>query len=84
MTYEQAMQELNYVRGVDPRAVGANFNYDPRCFARYCNSMANAIDRAGFHLVAEDVRQARDVANPEFRSEARAAGRKVAGTVVAA
>jgi len=68
---ESAREELRYIQQVDPLNPGRHFNDDPKCFARYCNMQANTIEDAGWPLIAHDVRQARDIAHPTFRSDAR-------------
>jgi len=80
-TYEDWKEEHRFIESVNPRAPGVSFNHDPECFARYCNMQANCADVDGFHLVAEDIRQARDIADPEFRTKTQAAGGAVYGTV---
>lgn len=79
MTYEDAKAEAAYIAAVDPRNPGRTFNYLPSVFARYCNMQANTIARAGFPLVAHDILQARDIADPDFREYHRARGWAVRG-----
>lgn len=81
-SYDECKAEFEYIRSVNGRSPGREFNYDPKCFAEYCNMQANTIRHAGFRLIAADVANTRDVANPTYRSEARAAGRHVDGIFV--
>lgn len=70
----QCDSELAFIRSIDPHNPGTAFNHDPLCFARYCNMQANHAYASGFPLTAHDVLQCRDIANPNFRSEARDLG----------
>ncbi len=78
MTFDKAKTELAYIKSKDPVYPGDSFNNDADCFARYCNMQANAFDQ--WPLIAEEMRQSRDIANPTFRSDARKAGWLIEGT----
>jgi len=75
-----AYVEADFIASVDPKNPGKSFNASPECFARYCNMQANHYQ--DWPLIAENMRQARDIADPEFRSKARASGATVNGTIV--
>lgn len=79
MTYEEWKEEQRYIASVNPKAPGGAFNHDRQCFARYCNMQANSCRADGFYLTAHDMTQARDIADPEFRSKIRDAGGVVSG-----
>ena len=79
MTYEEWKSEAAYIASVDSRNPGSNFNHDPAVFAQYCNMQANLVARAGWPLIAHDILQYRDTAQPDFRSIHRAEGWAVRG-----
>ena len=80
-TIERAQKELDYIKSVNPTSPGSNFDNDRTFFAEYCNMQANHFEH-GFPLIAEEMRQCRDIAKPNFRATARKNGRIVAGTKV--
>ena len=61
-------KELDYINSVQPTRPGAPFNRDRAVFARYCEMQARASE-VDFPLIAQDIRQARDIADPAFRSK---------------
>lgn len=71
--------ELQYIQKLNPKNPGSAFSDSPECFARYCNMQANTAEKDGFPLIAHDMRQARDIAMPDFRSTMRAAGWTIDG-----
>jgi hypothetical protein len=66
-SYEECKEELAYINSVNPAKPGKNFGNDPACFASYCDMQAKTVERSGFRLIANDMRQARDIAlRPEL------------------
>lgn len=55
-TEQDCREELAYIKGVDFMRPGRNFNYDPVCFRDYCRMQAEIFERAGFPMLALDVR----------------------------
>lgn len=81
-SYGAVMDELRYIKSINPIKPGNTFNNDPASFAEYCNMQANAFNE--WHQQAEEMRQCRDIAQPNYRSIARMSGRTVNGTIVSA
>jgi hypothetical protein len=77
-TYEECITERNYILSINPVNPGETFNNDPQCFANYCNMQADIIGQR-FPLMAHEIRQARDIAEPGFRSRVRQEGGRVDG-----
>ena len=67
-TYDDCKIEAEYIASVNALSPGAAFNNDPKCFARYCNMQANQMRHSGFHLMALDILQYRDIAEPNYRT----------------
>ena len=70
----QAQDELIYIKSINPVAPPSEHNCDRATFAEYCNMQANSLAVAGFHLIALEITQARDIAKPNYRSSKRNEG----------
>jgi hypothetical protein len=68
MNYETSKAECKYIASIDPHHPGGAFNNDPKCFANYVNMQANDAANSGWRINAMDMLQARDIAQPMFRS----------------
>lgn len=56
-TYDEVLTEWRFILATDASHPGKSFNYDPACFARYCDMQSRQMDRSGFPCHAMDVRR---------------------------
>jgi len=57
--------ELTYLKTINPKKPGDDFNNNPDCFARYCDMQAKQCFKIGAHLTGEEIIQIRDIAIQE-------------------
>jgi hypothetical protein len=55
VTSSRWTEELGYVRSVSIHRPGASFNFDPECFARYCDMQANSARADGEREIANEL-----------------------------
>ena len=45
-TEDECKDELAYIKRINPRTPGTNFNHDPKCFVTYVNGQAQTFHKA--------------------------------------
>jgi len=66
-TFEEWVDEVDYINGIDHQNPGESFNHDSECFARYCDMQAKSAARDGYGITAYIIAQARDRAFPGYK-----------------
>jgi len=79
-TFDQCKTEQAFILKTNPVKPGAAFSYSRKTYARYCNMQANYIRFSGFPLIAVDILQARDIADPDYRLDHAKLGCEVLGS----
>jgi hypothetical protein len=59
---QDLIDEVKYIKSINPKKPGEDFLHSPSCFARYCDLQLRKAIKHGYVLIADEILEIRDCA----------------------